>query len=361
MFALGRNMVSISVAMATCNGAKHIRKQLDSLASQRVLPRELVVTDDCSNDDTTEIITNFANTAPFSIRIYRNETRLGYRKNFMKAMGLCTSDLIAFCDQDDFWHFSKLEVMSKPFDDPDVLLAFHDASIVTREGARIGTLVTPGFKRPIFPPLSSGPWFFARGLVEVFRSSLLRFTELWPRSMDQDIGGEPLAHDQWVFLLASVFGKIAYIDLPLVDYLQHDQNVSGWKKHGLKAAAEWHLQNNSRWFSHAAIAAKNRAELLDAAAHELDGVWRDRAEAAAKRYLAASLRFAERNKLYASKNFFGRLRAYFNLLTTDSYASGAWTFGRRTLVVDACVGVPFAPLLPANPYFAGPDQTEGRT
>src|SRR5262249_44727375 len=161
--------------------------------------------------DTTEIIANFANTAPFSVRIYKNEARLGYRGNFMKAMGLCTSDLIAFCDQDDFWHFSKLELMSKPFDDPDVLLAFHDASIVTRDGARIGTLVTPAFKRPIFPPLSSGPWFFARGLVEVFRSSLLRFTELWPCSMDQNVSDEPLAHDQWVFLLASVFGKIAYI------------------------------------------------------------------------------------------------------------------------------------------------------
>src|SRR5690348_8403095 len=95
--------LSISVAMATYNGARYIREQLDDLAAQTRLPAEVVVCDDESSDGTVAILEHFAASAPFPVHIHRNSERLGYRANFMKCASLCSSDLVAFCDQDDRW------------------------------------------------------------------------------------------------------------------------------------------------------------------------------------------------------------------------------------------------------------------
>src|SRR5690242_1811791 len=103
-------MISVSVAMATCNGQKFIREQLDSLATQCYLPSELVITDDASSDKTVAIAEQFAKAAPFTVHIHRHDNRMGYRTNFMRAASLCTSDLIAFCDQDDIWAPQKLAI-----------------------------------------------------------------------------------------------------------------------------------------------------------------------------------------------------------------------------------------------------------
>ena len=52
-------MLKVSVVMATYNGEKYIKKQLDSLESQSMLPYELVIVDDASADKTPEIIEEF--------------------------------------------------------------------------------------------------------------------------------------------------------------------------------------------------------------------------------------------------------------------------------------------------------------
>src|SRR5262249_32885158 len=91
---------SVSVAMATYNGSAHIRRQLESLVSQARNPSELIVTDDASDDDTLDIVKEFACSAPFPVFVSKNERRLGYRANFIQAALHCKSDLIAFCDQD---------------------------------------------------------------------------------------------------------------------------------------------------------------------------------------------------------------------------------------------------------------------
>ena len=76
--------LSVSVAMATYNGAGFIGAQLASIAAQTRTPDELVVCDDGSDDGTVEIIERFAREAPFEVRLICNEQRLGYGENFMK-------------------------------------------------------------------------------------------------------------------------------------------------------------------------------------------------------------------------------------------------------------------------------------
>ena len=127
-------MTAVSIAIATCNGARHIDEQLRSLAMQQLLPDELVVTDDASTDDTVARIETFAANAPFPVRLYRNPERLGYRANFMQAAELCRAEIISFCDQDDVWEPHKLAACVQPFDNPGVILVYHDASTINADG-----------------------------------------------------------------------------------------------------------------------------------------------------------------------------------------------------------------------------------
>jgi len=101
--------VKISVAMATYNGAKYITEQLDSIFKQSQLPDELVVCDDCSVDNTLNILKECAQNAPLEMKIFINEQRLGYSRNFERCMQLCTGEIIFISDQDDVWFTNKIE------------------------------------------------------------------------------------------------------------------------------------------------------------------------------------------------------------------------------------------------------------
>src|SRR4051812_29809463 len=100
---------TVSVAMATYNGAEFIRDQLRSLALQKRLPDELVVSDDGSTDDTVDILEAFAETAPFPVRISVNRENLGFTRNFERAILGCGGDIIYICDQDDVWFPNKIQ------------------------------------------------------------------------------------------------------------------------------------------------------------------------------------------------------------------------------------------------------------
>ena len=97
----------ISIAMATFNGEKYLREQLDSIYSQTLLPYEIVAADDCSTDRTTEILEEYR--IKKGLKYLVNEHNIGVVKNFEKAISLCQGDYVALSDQDDIWFPEKLE------------------------------------------------------------------------------------------------------------------------------------------------------------------------------------------------------------------------------------------------------------
>jgi glycosyltransferase involved in cell wall biosynthesis len=333
-----RSPFSVSIAMATYNGCKHIQRQLGSLAAQTRLPTELVVTDDCSTDDTIAIVDEFAKSAPFTVKVIRNDARLGYRANFMRAANLCCSDLIAFCDQDDFWYSDKIAKSTRPFGDPEVLLSYHNADVVTEDGSRISSLT----KRLV--PISAGPWFFPLGFSEVFRRSLLQLSDLWPNSRDSVEVDKVSAHDVWFYFLAGVFGKVAYVNEPLVAYVQHDKNAYGFGNLNFRKRMELNFRSRATEIDNYAKIATNRAVILDIAKDHLDGIWQERAAASAEFYRKLNVILAERSTLYTRKNLVDRIRAFKTVLEKTGYAA-VWGLGRRAFVVDTCLGIPIGPYL----------------
>src|SRR5579875_4103543 len=73
-----------SVAMCTYNGEAFVREQLESILRQTQLPDEIVISDDCSQDRTLEIVRETLAGCPFSVRILQNPENLGFIKNTRK-------------------------------------------------------------------------------------------------------------------------------------------------------------------------------------------------------------------------------------------------------------------------------------
>ena len=100
----------ISVVMCTYNGARFIREQLDSILNQTYPIYELIVQDDCSTDETVEIVKEYqVRFYQVDIKIYINEKNLGFNRNFLTAIQKAKGEYIAIADQDDIWYKYKIE------------------------------------------------------------------------------------------------------------------------------------------------------------------------------------------------------------------------------------------------------------
>ena len=98
----------ISVAIATYNGSKFLEEQLNSILNQTIVPREIIVVDDCSTDNTIQIIHKFQKKHT-NIYLYVNDTNCGPIQTFKNAILKCNYDFISLCDQDDIWELNKLQ------------------------------------------------------------------------------------------------------------------------------------------------------------------------------------------------------------------------------------------------------------
>ena len=106
--------MKISVAMATYNGEKYIVDQLESIRTQTHAVDEVIICDDCSTDETVEVVKRFILEHKLEDRwqIEVNQHNLGYASNFISALQKTTGDYIFFCDQDDIWVPDRVEVMT---------------------------------------------------------------------------------------------------------------------------------------------------------------------------------------------------------------------------------------------------------
>lgn len=107
-----------SVAMATYNGEKYIYDQLLSIYNQTRIVDEVVICDDCSTDNTVEIIRNFINEYKLNStwHLYINKNNKGYVKNFIDCAIMTTGDVVFYSDQDDLWDKNKIEKMMQKFE-----------------------------------------------------------------------------------------------------------------------------------------------------------------------------------------------------------------------------------------------------
>jgi glycosyltransferase involved in cell wall biosynthesis len=248
-----KKKMHISIAMATYNGEAYIREQLDSLANQTLLPKELIVCDDGSTDRTLEIVEQWSKTAaPFPVYIFRNEERLGFADNFLQAASYCEGDLIAFCDQDDVWLSKKLQYCLAMFtDEPELMLLSHNAWVTDEKLSRLKLLSsrkTCIYARGDFQPLANP----LMGFTQVFRKELVHDIP-WntrPNAEEYVLSKTPgclMPHDCWTAIVASSLGKVMVSDMVLVSYRQHGKNAVGLEEEARVKIQG--IRNRLRWIT----------------------------------------------------------------------------------------------------------------
>jgi glycosyltransferase involved in cell wall biosynthesis len=219
----------LSVAMCTYNGELYLQEQLTSIAKQTRLPDELIVCDDGSTDCTLDILKEFRDTAPFPVRIQRNERRLGPTKNFEKCVMMCTGGLIALSDQDDVWMPHKLERLEKALEShPEAGYVFSDALVVNEKLHPLGYTMWAQVSFTVRQRrrFEQGHQLevllkhnVVTGATMAFRAELCGWILPIP---DQWV------HDAWIALLASAAGvRGIFIREPFIKYRQHLQQLIG--------------------------------------------------------------------------------------------------------------------------------------
>lgn len=223
---IDRALPNVSVAMATFNGGRFLGEQLDSIARQTLLPAELVVSDDGSEDDTLAIIAAFASRAPFPVRVLPAHPRLGFADNFLHAAEHCSGDAIVFADQDDVWSPEKVACGLERLVGDGSLLSLHWLD-VTDEALRPIGLNRQGITADaVFDALQLPPHHSVWGNTMMFRRELLSVAP--PAQRPRQPGYDrPLSHDHWIHVLAASLGRISHIAAPLISYRQHGENVFG--------------------------------------------------------------------------------------------------------------------------------------
>ncbi|KQX22341.1 glycosyltransferase family 2 protein [Variovorax sp. Root434] len=227
--------LDVSVALCTRNGARYLPEQIRSICTQTPLPREIVLSDDGSTDDTLAVVRDTLAQCDVAdrieLRVFSNVPPLGVTRNFEQAVRACSHDLIALCDQDDAWHPGRLARMVAQFESrPDLLLLHTDARLVDAELKPLGSTLFHALEvQPVeLEAIAHGEAFgvllrrnLVTGATTVFRKTLLEvalpFAPEW-------------VHDEWLAAVAAAIGRMDVLPEPTIDYRQHASNQIGARR-----------------------------------------------------------------------------------------------------------------------------------
>lgn len=213
----------VSVALCVYNGSKYLQDQLRSFLEQSLLPNELVICDDCSTDNSVDIIKQFSMTAPFPVRLIVNSTNIGFTQNFSQAIRQCRGDIIFLSDQDDIWYPDKIKFCTRILSSrTDLVGMTHNAMLVDEAG------IPSGFS--IRQQIKSGYGRHDRtitGCLSCFKRTIQPLLLPVPEKVN--------GHDLWMTYIFSYFKDTWHFsDVCLQDLRRHSSNTSEWVANSFK-------------------------------------------------------------------------------------------------------------------------------
>lgn len=201
----------ISVCMATYNGEKYIKEQIDSVLCQLDLNDELIISDDGSTDNTLNILKKYNDDR---IKIFNNENRKGVVGNFENALNQAQGEYIFLSDQDDIWIEGKVEKCLLQLQNADLVL--HNAKIINDL-----TIIHSSF----FEYRGSKPGYWKNLIKNSYIGCCIAFNSKVKAEVISFPEGIAM-HDMYIGLKAERKFKITFIEEPLLLYRRHDNNAS---------------------------------------------------------------------------------------------------------------------------------------
>lgn len=224
----GKKMEKVDILLATYNGEKYVREQIDSILNQTYKEFRLLISDDCSTDNTPSILEEYKN-KDNRIEIYLQKDNLGVVKNFEFLLNKVQSKYYMFSDQDDIWKETKIEKSVNKIQEQDYDLVYSDLEIVDEN--LIVTNKSYWKEKGIYGKIKNYNNFESLYLNNfVTGCTIISKKELINKFMPLPNNSKYVLHDYWISLILSQNGKIAYIEEPLIKYRQHKNNKVGSKK-----------------------------------------------------------------------------------------------------------------------------------
>ena len=211
---------TIGVVIATYNGSKYIKEQIESIINQTALSDLVIVSDGNSSDDTVDICCSLLKNAGFESKLLTSEKQLSVVENFEKAYKNCNCDYVFFCDQDDVWLPDKVESVMTEIRN-GACLVLHDASVtdadlnITDESYFFfffsnASLIDNMIKNSFV------------GCCMAFTKELMSETLPFPADLPM--------HDWWIALVALKKNRrTVLLNKPLILWRRHGDNVTGGK------------------------------------------------------------------------------------------------------------------------------------
>lgn len=223
----------ISICLATYNGEKFIRKQMECFYHQTVKPDEVIICDDGSCDNTVNIINEFINEYQLKDKwiLYQNSSNKGYPANFYYCMSLAKGDIVFLSDQDDIWSLDKLQKMAACLEsNPQINVLSCKMGLIDENESKINTLIKPNFSKEtgevqeisLNYVLYKNEW---SGMVLAYRN-------VWYQSYIDKLSQSKCPHDLCICVLAAVHNSMYQLDLVLAYHRRHESNV-GQEEHRL--------------------------------------------------------------------------------------------------------------------------------
>ena len=223
-------MSTVAIIMATYNGEKYIREQLDSILNSTYQDFELFIYDDGSRDETMAILKGYEETYPTKLHVHQNRVNLGVTANFLQATLNTTLDYIMFCDQDDVWKPDKIAKTLKRIRNLETqlgkdlpLAVFTDTLVVDKE---LNILNNSFFcSNHLNPRKTDLPHILMEN--KLIGCTVMVNSALRKQLQAHRLPTQARFHDWWIAILASSMGKIGFLNEGTLLYRQHGGNVVG--------------------------------------------------------------------------------------------------------------------------------------
>lgn len=235
----------VDILLAAYNGEKYISEQLESILHQTCSDIRILIRDDGSTDHTPDIIRAYEQREPGRIHVFENHPATGSAKaNFFRLLQDADSEYIMFCDQDDIWNSDKVELTLNRMRELEVeaaseqkagnkragvqtqipLLVHTDLNVVDEKGKLLAASFQQYMNLPVEKSLRR---LIIQNYVTGCTVMINRCLAEYMKRAEQL--EHVLMHDHWAALIATVFGKTAYLDIPTMGYRQHGNNSVGAK------------------------------------------------------------------------------------------------------------------------------------
>lgn len=218
----------VEILLATYNGEKYIREQIDSILNQTYQDIRVLIRDDGSKDRTVDIIKEYAEKYPDKVRLIEDNVRCGSSaSNFMQLTKSATAEYVMYSDQDDLWLPEKVEKSLQAMFAVERNSSNKKPTLIFCKNKLVDENLQVILEEENKTQLAKCETSFNKMLVQNCVNGCLMMLNKPLYSLLGDYQEEILMHDWWAALIASSLGEIRRIPDVLMLYRQHGNNVVG--------------------------------------------------------------------------------------------------------------------------------------